>query len=304
MDIRRRGNNKGNHHAGKPARMVSDIQKPQAKSSTKVTPTPPIEPPTEAATPLPIEPPKAVEQTTEETITSPPETGEVIEETQQEPTPLASPSDPPKRRASKETMKTVEIKISLPDMTPLTTHPAYTTAKNTAAKFPRKKLTLAGIVLAITLFTIGSNLLSSHNAKVAADKRSGQQSLTKGTPDYPTVLPAGKTIQELGGWTLVSPPGRDPVFAYIDKIGNMQINVSQQPLPEEFKSDTAAKIEKLAKEYGASEKLTTNDTEAYIGTSEKGPQSVILSKGDLLILMKSAVRIDNAKWEEYISSLR
>ena len=304
MDIRRRGSNKGNHHAGKPARMVSDIQKPQAKSSTKVTPTPPIEPPAEAVTPLPIEPPKAVEQTTEKTITSPPETGEVIEETQQEPTPLASPSDPPKRRASKETMKTVEIKISLPDMTPLTTHPAYTTAKNTAAKFPRKKLTLAGIVLAITLFTIGSNLLSSHNAKVAADKRSGQQSLTKGTPDYPTVLPTGKTIQELGGWTLVSPPGRDPVFAYIDKIGNMQINVSQQPLPEEFKSDTAAKIEKLAKEYGASEKLTTSDTEAYIGTSEKGPQSVILSKGDLLILMKSAVRIDNAKWEEYISSLR
>jgi hypothetical protein len=211
--------------------------------------------------------------------------------------------------STKVTMKTVEIKISMPavpipNLKPITEHRAYVAAKIQAAKLPRKKLALSGIVLAIILFTVGSNLLSDHNARVAANKRSGQQTLTKGTPDYPTVLPAGKTIQELGGWTLVSPPGRDPAFAYIDSIGNTQINVSQQPLPDSLKPDTDKKVEMLAKEYGASEKLTAGNTSFYIGSSEKGPQSIILSKNDLLILIKSAVKIDNAKWTEYIGSLQ
>lgn len=211
--------------------------------------------------------------------------------------------------STKVTMRTVEIKISMPavpmpNLKPITEHRAYTAAKAQAAKVPRKKMALGGIVLAITLFTIGSNLLTDHNAKVAADKKNGQHSLTKGTPDYATVLPSGKTIQDLGGWTLVSPTGRDPVFAYIDKIGNIQINVSQQPLPAALKPDTANKVEKLAKDYGASETITVDDTTVHIGTSEKGPQSVIFNKGDLLILIKSSVRIDNDEWAKYITTLR
>lgn len=211
--------------------------------------------------------------------------------------------------STKVTTRTVEIKISMPavpmpNLKPITEHRAYAAAKAQAAKVPRKKLALSGILLAIALFTISSNLLTDHNAKVAADKNNGQQSLTKGTPDYATVLPTGKTIRDLGGWTLVSPTGRDPVYAYIDKIGNMQINVSQQPLPKEFKPDTAEKIEKLAKEYGASEKLTVGNTIVHIGTSEKGPQSVIFYRDDLLILMKSSVRIDNGEWATYVNSLR
>lgn len=211
--------------------------------------------------------------------------------------------------STKVTTKTVEIKISMPtvpmpNLKPITEHRAYVSARAQAARLPRKKLALSGILLAIVLFMIGSNLLSTHNAKVAADKRSGQQSLTKGTPDYPTVLPTGKTIQDLGGWTLVSPPNRDPAFAYIDKIGNMQINVSQQQLPDEFKQDTSEKIAKLAKDYGASEAVPASDTTFYIGTSEKGPQSVILNKDNLLILIKSSVRIDTNEWIKYVDSLR
>lgn len=211
--------------------------------------------------------------------------------------------------STKVTMRTVEIKISMPavpmpNLKPITEHRAYTAARAQAAKVPRKKMALGGIVLAIALFTIGSNLLTDHNAKVAADKTNGQPSLTKGTPDYATVLPSGKTIQDLGGWTLVSPTGRDPVFAYIDRIGNMQINVSQQPLPAALKPDTTQKVEKLAQEYGASETITVDNTTVHIGTSEKGPQSVIFNKGDLLILIKSSVRIDNNEWAKYINTLR
>lgn len=272
---------------------MSDIRAPQP---TAATPIPPIEPP--RPEPIAIDLPAI-----EEPETVAPLVLAIAEEL------TAEDSSKPRKAklhpSTKVTTRTVEIKISMPtvpmpNLKPITEHRAYAVVK----KIPRKKIALTGIIVAITLFTIGSNLLSDYNAKVAADKNNGRQSLTKGTPDYATVLPSGKTIQDLGGWTLVSPAGRDPVFAYIDKIGNMQINVSQQPLPKNFKPDTSEKIEKLAMDYGASEKLTVGNTIVHIGTSEKGPQSVIFHMNDLLILIKSSVRIDNSEWAAYVNSLQ
>lgn len=122
-------------------------------------------------------------------------------------------------------------------------------------------------------------------------------------PEYNTVLPAGKSIESLGGWKRVSPPGKDPVFAYADKVGTVQINVSQQPLPHDFKQDTAEDIAKLAEGYQADEKVTVGDTIAYIGTSAQGPQSVILTKSGLLILIKSSAKLTSNQWAEYVNSL-
>lgn len=212
-----------------------------------------------------------------------------------------------KKPRQKAATKTVEIKISLPAMPnlkPITEHPAYTAAMLRTQKLPRKKLALGGIVLTIVLFIASSYLLPDRDSNVAADKQGSRYGLTRGIPDYPTILPAGKTIQDLGGWTLVSPPDRDPAFAYVDAIGNTQINVSQQPLPDDLKPDTTEKIENLAKAYSANEKITIDGMVVYIGTSEKGPQSVIFSKNDLLILIKSSVRIDSNEWAKYVNSLK
>ena len=122
-------------------------------------------------------------------------------------------------------------------------------------------------------------------------------------PEYRTVLPGGKSIDELGGWERVSPPEKDPVFAYADAINDIPISVSQQPLPDSFKTDTASHIADLAKAYNATTKIVAGDTTAYIGTSAKGPQSVILTKKNLLILIKSQKTIENIVWEEYVKSL-
>ncbi len=127
--------------------------------------------------------------------------------------------------------------------------------------------------------------------------------LQQGTPTFRTLLPAGKTIKDFGGWTKVSPPNRDPVYAYVDKIGAIPINVSQQPLPDDFVNDTEEKVEQLALAYAADKKLNVGDAIAFIGTSAKGPQSVILAKNNLLILIKASAAIPNAQWEKYIKSL-
>lgn len=128
--------------------------------------------------------------------------------------------------------------------------------------------------------------------------------LTRGNPTFSTVLPAGKDAKSLGGWARVSPPGRDPVYAYVDKIGTTRITVSQQPLPANFKKDPADSVGELATNFSATDKLNANGTIVYIGTSAKGPQSVILTKDNLLILIKSDDTIPDQGWTDYINSLQ
>lgn len=126
---------------------------------------------------------------------------------------------------------------------------------------------------------------------------------TRNNPDYRTILPDNKSVSELGGWKRVSPPGKDPVFAYSDNINNIPITVSQQPLPNSFKTETANHVAELAKAYNATTKINVGDTVVYIGTSSKGPQSVIFTQKNLLILIKSQKVIDNGAWGEYVKSL-
>jgi hypothetical protein len=121
---------------------------------------------------------------------------------------------------------------------------------------------------------------------------------------YTTVLPTHKSIADLGGWKRVSPTASDPVYAYNDMIGTIAISVSEQPLPASFKNDTDAHIADLAKAYNATATTQVGDMIVYIGTSSKGPQSVIFTKNNLLILIKSEDQITNAAWSSYAASLQ
>jgi hypothetical protein len=122
-------------------------------------------------------------------------------------------------------------------------------------------------------------------------------------PEYQTILPDNKSIEELGGWTRVSPPGKDPVYAYTDKINDVSIGVSQQPLPDSFKTDAANHVADLAKKYNATTEIQAGNITVYIGTSTKGPQSVIFTRDNLLVMIKSQKQIDNTAWKDYIETL-
>lgn len=124
------------------------------------------------------------------------------------------------------------------------------------------------------------------------------------TPQYQTILPEGKTIEALGGWTRVSPPEGDPVFAYTDKLNGVAINVSQQPLPANFLGNVNQQVADLAKSFHATTELNANGTKVYLGTSAQGPQFIIFTKKNLLIFIKSQQKIDDVAWTDYITSLR
>lgn len=122
-------------------------------------------------------------------------------------------------------------------------------------------------------------------------------------PDFQTVLPGTKSINELGGWERISPPEKDPVFAYVDTVNGVPVSISQQALPVSFRNDVNGQVAELAKKFNATTKIDAGGTTVYVGTSAKGPQSAILTKNGVLILIKSQSKIDDAAWAEYVKSL-
>lgn len=119
-----------------------------------------------------------------------------------------------------------------------------------------------------------------------------------------TLTPAGTSIDDRGGWSRISPPGKAPVFAYSDSINGTTINVSQQAIPESFKTNIPENVAELAKSYNATATIDANGTTVHIGDSAKGPQSVIFTKSNLLIMIKSQQKIPAEAWVRYINSLK
>lgn len=122
-------------------------------------------------------------------------------------------------------------------------------------------------------------------------------------PNFEPVLPTGKTIKDFGGWQKLTSPNGDAFYVFVDTINGVNVNVSQQILPGKFKGDENNKMIELARAYKANIKLDADGTRVYIGTSAKGPQSVLFTKKGVLVLMKSWSTIPDAEWVAYIKSL-
>jgi hypothetical protein len=176
----------------------------------------------------------------------------------------------------------------------------------------RKKMLLSLAVVVVIAYAIGMTIMyakknpsTSSRESQRTNTSSASGSLVKGTPDFKTLLPTGKSIDSLGGWTRVSPPDRNAVFAFKDSINSTSVIVSEQPLPKEFDdNDKNDHIAELAKGYHADRFVTASgNTKVFIGTSAKGPQSIILTKNNLLVLIKSQAVISDDTWIQYVNSL-
>lgn len=202
----------------------------------------------------------------------------------------------------KKRQKSVKVTIPKPTVVqPIQTEPPrHFSLKNTsksilfrARQIGRLRLSILSIVGALLLaglfyhFVYASNFNKNKNTE----------------PAFRPVLPVSRTISDLGGWQRVSPPENDPVFAYSDKIGAVSISVSQQPLPESFKHNVGGKVAELAEKFNATTEIEGENTKIYLGTSAKGPQSVIFTKNGLLVLIKSQEKIDQKTWAKYVNTL-
>jgi hypothetical protein len=166
--------------------------------------------------------------------------------------------------------------------------------------FKNRFIILGTIVAVIIIGIVVGLIIHQHNVNKTAINNSAKI-ITN--PGYQTILPEDATISQLGGWERISPPNSDPVFAYADKIDNVVISVSEQPLPASFGSDVDGQVAELAKKFNATNKITAGDTTVYLGTSAKGPQSAIFVKINLLVLIKSQGKINDDAWVKYIKAL-
>lgn len=119
--------------------------------------------------------------------------------------------------------------------------------------------------------------------------------------DFDYSLPKGET-SELDGEARYS--AAQKTVSFKDSIGGVEIIVSQQQLPESFGEVTEDKVKKIAEDFSATKAITTANPTAYLGTNEKGPQSVVFYKNKLLVLIKSTNKIDEHDWAEYITNLK
>ncbi len=169
-------------------------------------------------------------------------------------------------------------------------------------RFPaNKKTRLIAAILAVMLVGAGTALALSW----LNQKKDSAPKAAVITPDFSTVLPKDRSIESLGGWSRVSPEKSDPVYAFNDSLATVPISVSQQPVPASFAHDPATALRELAKGFGATTPLALkNGQTAYLGTSAKGPQSVIFATNTTLILIKSQNKIPTDAWKNYIQSLQ
>lgn len=201
--------------------------------------------------------------------------------------------------------KTIEIRIALPDWHKVAA--SLRQAWRWYLGLARPYQAASVIVLLMIVFGLhhltAAKLGPPPQAPTAVSEK--PTTLTRGTPKFATILPAGKTITSLGGWVRISPPDRNPVYAFIDHFGGIQLSVSEQPLPQKFRSDPAGQVAQLAQGFNATQKVTDADgTIVYIGTAGNGAQSVILSKHQLLVLIKSVSTLTPSQWTAYTSSLK
>ena len=180
------------------------------------------------------------------------------------------------------------------------------TLKTVIASYVRRFLSKKKSVIILAVVIIGLIVIGVLiNQRSTADESNGNNGLSASIEslEYQTIVPEGKSISDLGGWKRVSPSKSEPVYAYTDTIGETSINVSEQPLPGSFIGDTDNQVAELAKKFNATTKIDAGGTKVYVGSSSKGPQSVIFTKNSLLILIKSQEKIDDTAWIKYIKSL-
>lgn len=184
-------------------------------------------------------------------------------------------------------------KIKIPD------HPLIRKVRSMRLNKKQLLMTGAACLVLVTSFT---------GIRAITDKKEGDADVQTGvlgqsaTPDYKPVLPDGSEKSTSSNQVLYDPEKK--VTSYKDTIKGINITVSQQPMPDSFSDDPDGEVKKLAENFSATKEIKASGLTGYLGTSAKGPQSMVLKKRNLLIFIFSEKTIPDQDWGIYISSLQ
>ena len=206
-------------------------------------------------------------------------------------------STKPQRPASDT--KTIAIHLTVPKLDTTKLSP-----KRYVSRLPKpsRRQIVGSSLVATVLMVGGAGTLLFNRSKTSDTPQTGVLAEVTERPSYSYVLPNGDESETES--KKVAYNAQRQVVSFTDTVGGVQVTVSQQPLPAGFQEDTDTKVEKLAKDFSATDVLSTASPKAYIGTSVDGPQTVIFYKADALVFIKSADTIDKPEWAEYITRLK
>jgi hypothetical protein len=177
-------------------------------------------------------------------------------------------------------------------------------------KYSKKQYIIAGAICCLIIIGVGFTILTngkkSSKAVAGASKTASTKAdsdIPEEKPKYPILYPGNKTEKTVGKIVRISPPNQPPAYTYIDNLGGIKIKVTQQEIPERFKTDPDGELSKLATAYNQKDIIQVDSVKVYVGKSTSGVQSLIFIKGNLLISITSENKVSDESWVAYISSL-
>lgn len=162
------------------------------------------------------------------------------------------------------------------------------------------------LVLVVGIFGLNKTVFKEDDKDIAGASITAPQSsadLPREKPSFKILYPGNKDENSVGELVKVSPPASAPVYTYLDNVGEIQLNVSQQELPDTFKINQDGELQKLAGSFQANDVIQVDSVKVYHGQSGSGVQSLLFIKGNLLITIRSSQKITNDTWAAYISAL-
>lgn len=201
----------------------------------------------------------------------------------------------PKEATQKVGAHSVSIHISVPRLKKLSLPQKLPTLPR---NLTYKQLAISMSAL-LVIALMGAITLHIRHNRMKNPETTGVLSAADQKPNFDTLTPGQSTKASSQKYDSVK-----KVASFTDVIGGVDITISQQPLPDALKKDTDAQVKKLAEGFSANEVLSTANPTAYLGTSVKGPQTVIFAKNNLLVFIQSTKKIDNHDWAEYITNLQ
>jgi hypothetical protein len=181
-----------------------------------------------------------------------------------------------------------------------------TKLKFKVTKNPKVYGLIAGIIaLFLPLFLVlgqGNRSDVPKSLGVSSEQSTGtNDGKTDEKPAFSILYPQGK--KDLLEVTRRTPTGV-LLHTYRDSLEGTEIEVTQQELPESFKTSPSTELEKMAKSFQATDVIQIDQSTIFHGLDEKTRvQSLFTIKANVLISIRSAIKLSDDIWAAYFLSL-
>lgn len=133
----------------------------------------------------------------------------------------------------------------------------------------------------------------------------GKDDLSVSDIDFKPVLPPGKTLDSYKKKVARKSPDGSKILTFLEVLESTDVQVTEQKLPINFKTDSAGELAKVAKDFQANSVIQIDGQKIYHGYSERSRvQTLIMVRNNLLVFLVSSKKLEDTTWVGYISTLK